>query len=101
MFTDAIQAAGGDAATYVEATVVETETLFDATVAELYNTTGGTMGDRSTLPPVVQGAYAANELRASFEIAGAQDAYPKGGEHDAIVEQVRATSQETRKWLPW
>ncbi len=104
-FTGSIAANGGDADAIRDSIQAETEELFDCDVTELYQLTGGTPNDRSTLPSIVQDTYIANEILASFELEQLEGTI--GGEsqeevNDRIVGSVRQTSQETRrKWLLW
>lgn len=103
-FTKSIKDNGGGSRSYQRAIGAETEELFDCDVDQLYKGTGGKQGDRSTLPQAAQEAYMVNESLASNELERQQGTI--GGETQKevdgkIVESVRQTSKQTRKWLPW
>jgi len=102
-FQKSVKNVGGTKATHREAVETETEELFGCGTAKLYQETGGRKGDRSSLPKEAQTAYIANEIRATYELDAASDSYSHDPDerHGQIVEQVKATSKQTRKWLPW
>ncbi len=102
-FQNAIKSSGGSQAAYPRAVQTETQELFDCNVKQLYNQLGGREGDRSTLPKDVQKAYAATEIRASYELKATSDSFSRHPEQrdDQIVETVRESAKQTRKWLPW
>jgi len=84
---------------------VETETqeLFDCDTEELYRQTGGRKGDRSSLPKEAQKAYIVSEVRSTHELEMSEfyDCDNPNQVDAKIVETVRASARETRKWLPW
>ncbi|MEM9485299.1 MAG: hypothetical protein AAGA83_16630 [Cyanobacteria bacterium P01_F01_bin.116] len=103
-FTDTIQANGGDRRCYAKAVTTETEELFDCTVRELYQATGGKINRRDTLPHEAQQAYMVNESLSAYELERMEGTI--GGEdqdevNDRINAVVREQSKQTRKWLPW
>ena len=101
-FTSSIQASGGDQTCYRDSVVAETEELFDCSVTELYESTGGKINNRRTLPQYAQEAYMANESFAAHRL-NATDFEP-GDQDDInqqIVDVVRNQSRQTRRWLPW
>jgi hypothetical protein len=102
-FQRAIKEAGGIQITHRIAVERETEELFDCGTDELYQETGGRKGDRSSLPKIVQTTYMANEIRATHELNSVSGSYSHDQDerHVQIVEQVKATSKQTRRWLPW
>ena len=103
-FTQAIQQAGGSSRAYPRAVRAETERLFDCTVDELYEETGGRKGDRSTLPKEAQKAYMVSETLASHRLKRNLEGNNQGvqRQRDAqIVETVKDTATNVRKWLPW
>lgn len=102
-FQKSVKNASGSDKTYPEVIRVETEELFDCTVEELYASTNSRKGNRSSLPKEAQTAYIANEIRATYELDAASDSYSHDPDerHGQTVEQVKATSKQTRKWLPW
>ena len=103
-FTDSIKANGGDGECYKQAVVTETAELFDCTVRQLYQETGGKRFKRDTLPHEVQQAYMANETFAAYELERMEGTI--GGESQEEVNQrinsvVKEESKKTRKRLPW
>ncbi|MEM7771000.1 MAG: hypothetical protein AAF327_10860, partial [Cyanobacteria bacterium P01_A01_bin.37] len=103
-FNQSIKANGGNGDVYQDAAVTETEELFDCTVKDLYQQTGGKKGRRDTLPQPAQEAYMVNESLAANELE--RQTGTIGGEdqdevNSKIVESVRQTSKQTRGWLPW
>jgi len=103
-FTKSIKDNGGGPRSYQRAVSTETEELFDCNVEQLYKGTGGKQGDRTTLPQAAQEAYMVNESIAANELERQQGSI--GGETEKevdgkIIESVRQTSKQTRKWLPW
>lgn len=56
----------------------------------------------STLPKEAQKAYIASEIRATHEL-NQSECYSCGPDQrdDEIVETVRESAKQTRKWLPW
>jgi hypothetical protein len=103
-FTKAIQDAGGSSKAYPRAIRAETKELFDCSVDELYEETGGRKGDRSTLPKEAQKAYMVNETLSTHRL----NQEVKGNNHgsqrekdDVVVETVQDTATQVRKWLPW
>lgn len=102
-FRDAIHRSGGSQSAYPDAVIAETQELFDCSVQQLYKATGGKKGDRSTLPEAAQKAYMASEIRATHELDATEfyDCDNPSQVDTKIVETVRVTARETRKWLPW
>ncbi|MEO0375701.1 MAG: hypothetical protein AAF329_13950 [Cyanobacteria bacterium P01_A01_bin.17] len=103
-FTQAIQQAGGSGKAYPRAVRAETERLFDCSVDELYEETGGRKGDRSTLPKEAQKAYMVSETLAAHRLNQDLRGNTPGSQRqkDAqIVETVKDTASNVRKWLPW
>ena len=103
-FTKSIKDNGGGSRSYRRAVGAETEELFDCNVEQLYKETGGKAGDRSTLPQAAQEAYMVNEVMAANELE--RQVGTIGGESQSdvdgkIVESVRQTSKQTRRWFPW
>jgi len=103
-FTKAIQEAGGSEKVYRRAIRAETEKLFDCGVDELYEATGGSKGDRSTLPKEAQKAYMVNETlsahRLNEEVRGNNHG-SQNQKDDRVVETVKDTATQVRRWLPW
>lgn len=102
-FRDAIHRSGGSQKAYPKAVNAETRELFDCTVEDLYQATGGKKGDRSSLPKEAQKAYIASEIRATHELELSEfyDCENPSQVDTKIVETVKVTARETRKWLPW
>lgn len=103
-FTQSIRSNGGAGDVFQRSVVEETRELFDCTVNELYRETGAKKGRRETLPQSAQEAYMVNESLAANELE--RQLGTLGGEsqdqvNDQIVESVRQTSKNTRRWLPW
>ncbi len=103
-FTDTIKANGGDKDCYVNAVVTETQELFDCSVRELYQATGGKINRRETLPHEAQQAYMVNETLSAYELERMEGTI--GGENqqevnDKIEAVVREQSRQTRKHLSW
>lgn len=102
--TDAIKGNGGDDDAYRQAVITETRELFDCSVRELYQMTGGKANKRHTLPQPVQEAYMVNESLSANELERMQGTI--GGESQEEVNSqinavVREQSKKTRSWLPW
>ena len=103
-FTDTIKSNGGDQNCYANAVVTETQELFDCSVRELYQATGGKINRRETLPHEAQQAYMVNESLSAYELERMEGTI--GGENQREVNNkieavVREQSKQTRKWLPW
>ncbi|MDV3351429.1 hypothetical protein QGP82_22185 [Leptothoe sp. LEGE 181152] len=84
--------------------ITETAELFDCTVRQLYQETGGKRFKRDTLPHEVQQAYMANETFAAYELERMEGTI--GGEsQDEVNERINAVvkeeSRKTRKRFPW
>jgi hypothetical protein len=84
-----------------KAVVVETQELFDCTIDELYKGTRGKKGDRSSLPREAQKAYLVNETIATHRINDSEYSDSQKQQDDQVVETVRETAEQTRKWFPW
>lgn len=103
-FTKAIKDNGGRGEVFRRAIGVETDELFDCSVADLYKETGGKPGRRDTLPQPAQEAYmvneslTANELERMIGTIGGED---QEEVNDRIVGLTREQAKQTRKWLPW
>lgn len=105
-FKDAIKRSGGSKDTYWRAVETETQELFDCTTNELYAKTGAKKGNRSTLPIPAQEAYIVNETlskhRLNHEVAEEnKQTESQRQKDDRIVETVRDTAENVRKWFPW
>ncbi|NEP61076.1 MAG: hypothetical protein F6K31_29525 [Symploca sp. SIO2G7] len=103
-FTKSIKDNGGSPQSYRNAVVEETKELFDCTVNELYQMTGGKIRDLATLPQAAQEAYMVNESLSANELERLRGtiAGETQEEIDArIIGAVREQSKQTRKWLPW
>ena len=103
-FTKAIQDNGGDQDAYRHNIDAETRELFDCSLQELYQETGGKRGRRDTLPQPAQEAYMVNESLSANELE--RQVGTIGGESQTEVNQkitgvVREQAKQTRKWLPW
>ena len=103
-FSAAIDGNGGGPQSYRKAVRAETKELFDCTVRELYQQTGGKFRDRSTLPQPAQEAYMVNESLTANELESQIGTL--GGEtqeevDDKIAGIVREQAKQTRKWFPW
>lgn len=98
-FTQAIQDAGGSHRAYAKAIRAETQELFDCSVDELYEATGGKKGDRSTLPKEAQKAYMVSETLATHQLRDTRT--PNTSPDTHIVKTVAKTAQQVRHWLPW
>lgn len=103
-FTDTIKANGGDGECYKQAVITETAELFDCTVRQLYEGTGGKRFKRDTLPHEVQQAYMANETLTAYELERMEGTI--GGESQEEVNErinavVKEESKKTRKRFPW
>ncbi len=91
------------------AAAAETQTLFDCTIDELYEGTGGKKGVseapptevRSSLPKEAQKAYMVNEVISTNRIKESQFGGNQKHRDDQVVETVQETAQQTRKWFPW
>jgi hypothetical protein len=99
-----VKDAGGSDRTYARAVRAETEELFDCGVDELYENTGAKKGDRTSLPKEAQKAYMVSETisahRLNHDVSGENRGSQKQKD-EAIVETVRDTAENVRKWLPW
>lgn len=103
-FTRSIRDNGGAGDVFQRSVIEETRELFDCNVNELYRETGGKKGRRDTLPQPVQEAYMVNESLAANELerqTGTIGGVSQDEVNDQIVESVRQTSRNTRRWLPW
>lgn len=103
-FTRAIDRAGGSHRAYPQAVRAETEELFDCGVDELYQATGGRKGDRSTLPKEAQKAYIVSETLSTHRLdrqVRENNRDSQRQKDDRVVETVRVTAIQVRKWLPW
>lgn len=103
-FTDTIKANGGDQNCYINSVVTETQELFDCSVRELYQATGGKINRRDTLPHEAQQAYMVNESLSAYELERMEGTI--GGENQREVNNkieavVREQSKQTRKRLRW
>ena len=103
-FTGTISANGGDDDAYRDAVSTETYELFNCSVRDLYQATGGKRNRRETLPHEVQQAYMVNESLSTYELERMEGTI--GGEtqeevNAKIVNVVRDQSRQTRRWLPW
>lgn len=84
-----------------KAVVAETQELFDCTIDELYQGTGGKKGDRSSLPKEAQKAYLVNETIATHRINDSECSGSQKQRDDQVIETVRGTAEHTRRWFPW
>lgn len=79
-----------------------TRELFDCSVDELYQETGGKKNNRSTLPKEAQKAYIVGETVATHDL---NDAGQFQGNQDQVNRQVEGTvrdsSKKVRKLFPW
>jgi hypothetical protein len=103
-FTQAIQNAGGSSRAYPRAVRAETRELFDCGVDELYETTGGRKGDRSTLPKEAQKAYMVSETLSTHRLNQEVQENNHGSQRqkdDRVVETAQDTATHVRRWLPW
>jgi hypothetical protein len=100
-FNNAIQRAGGSNKAYARAVKAETPELFDCGIDELYDRTGGSQGNRSTLPKEAQKAYIVSETLATHRLNDRSYAGTQKQKDDAIVNDVKDTAKDVRKWLPW
>ncbi|HAG80307.1 MAG TPA: hypothetical protein DCL61_03835 [Cyanobacteria bacterium UBA12227] len=105
-FKDSIKNAGGSDKAFPRSIEAETQELFNCTTNELYEKTGAKKGKRSTLPIPAQEAYIVNETlskhRLNHEVA--EENKTRGSQRqkdDRIVETVRDTAENVRKWFPW
>ena len=103
-FSEAIDDNGGDKDAYRDAVEAETYELFDCTVRELYQGTGGKRNRRDTLPQPAQEAYMVNESLSANQLecqVGSLGGESQEEVNDQITGIVRQQAQQTRKWLPW
>ncbi|MEP1075181.1 hypothetical protein NDI52_07215 [Leptolyngbya sp. PL-A3] len=103
-FTKAIKEAGGSDRAYPRAVRAETEQLFGCGVDELYESTGGSKGDRSTLPKEAQKAYMVSETLSAHRLHEEVKGNNHGSQRqkdDRVVETVKDTATHVRNWLPW
>lgn len=105
-FKAAIQNAEGSRNAYARSVEAETRELFDCNTNDLYRGTGAKKGDRSTLPTPAQEAYIVNETISKHRLN--HDVAPENNQSrdqqqkdDRIVETVRDTAENVRKWFPW
>jgi hypothetical protein len=96
-----IKESGGSSRVYPRAVRAETRELFDCGVDELYEQTGGKKGDRSTLPKEAQKAYMVSETLSAHRLRAGDNSGSQKQKDDRIVETVRDTAENVRKWLPW
>lgn len=103
-FSNAIKDSGGSSKAHGRAVKAETQELFDCGVDELYEATGGRKGDRASLPKEAQKAYMVSETvsthRLNHDLKGENHGSQKQKD-DHVVETVRDTAENVRKWLPW
>ena len=103
-FTKSVKESGGSDRAIPRAVQAETQELFDCNVNELYEETGGKVGDRTSLPTEAQKAYMVNETLSKHvldhEVKGTQTGNQKQKD-ETIVEVVKEVAKETRKWFPW
>lgn len=78
-----------------------TQELFDMGSRGLYETTGGKLNDRSTLPKAAQKAITATEIRAGCELESKDIQGSQRQKDQQIVASVKASSKANRQWLPW
>jgi hypothetical protein len=103
-FTKAIKDSGGSRKAYPRAIQAETQELFDCDVDELYLQTGGKKGERSTLPKEAQKAYMVNETISAHRLDSEVKEHNSDTQQqkdDRIVETVRDSAENVRKWMPW
>lgn len=101
-FTKEIKNKGGDEKAHRASTVAMTEELFGCKPNDLYDSTGGRRGDRSTLPKEAQKAYIVGETVATHDLRNTEIAGKTQAEKNAeITDTVRQSSQKTRKLFPW
>lgn len=103
-FTKAIKDSGGSSKAYPRAIQAETQELFDCDVDELYLQTDGKKGDRSTLPKEAQKAYMVNETISAHRLDSEVKEHNLGTQQqkdDRIVETVRDSAENVRRWMPW
>jgi hypothetical protein len=105
-FDRAIQQTGGSRDAHRKAVQAETRELFDCDLDQLYSGTGGKKGDRTTLPTPAQEAYIINETISKHRlnhdvVENNKQAGSQQQKDDRIVESVRDTAENVRKWLPW
>ena len=97
-----MQEAGGSRAVYRKGTERMTRELFDCGTGELYESTGGKKGDRSSLPHEAQKAYIVGETAATHDLKVMGRTAGNTSERDAqIVESVGRSSRKARKLFPW
>jgi hypothetical protein len=100
-FTKSVKEAGGSDRAIPRAVQAETQELFACNVNELYEETGGKVGDRASLPTEAQKAYMVNETLSKYVLdKGTQTGNQKQTD-ETIVEVVKEVARETRKWFPW
>jgi len=101
-FTRAIQDSGGDNIAQRNSTVEMTRELFDCSVDELYQETGGKKNNRLTLPKEAQKAYIVGETVATHDL---NDAGKFDGNQQQVNRQIEDTvvdsSKKVRKLFPW
>jgi len=96
-----IQSKGGIGKVYQESTDALSEALFDVESRTLYEATGGTPGKRNTLPKEAQKAFIAGEIRADHDLRGKEIQGGAQQRNEQIVDSVRESGKQTRRWLPW
>lgn len=101
-FTKEIKNKGGDEKAHRNSTVAMTEELFGCQPNELYDSTGGRRGDRSTLPKEAQKAYIVGETIATHDLRATEIKGNSQAEKNfEITETVRESSKKTRGLFPW
>lgn len=103
-FNKAIQQAGGSHRAYPRAVRAETQELFDCGVDELYEATRGRKGNRSTLPKEAQKTYMVSETLSTHRLNEEMRRDKHSSQlqkDDEVVEVVKDTANQVRKWLPW
>jgi len=78
-----------------------TRSLFGCAIDELYATTNGRRGDRTTLPQDAQSAYIVGETAATHRLKGADIQGNKRRKHQQIIDTVEDSSNEVKGIFPW
>ena len=92
---------GGSKDVYAKSAEALTQELFDVGTDELYERTGGQKNDRSSLPKPAQKAFIVGEIKADIDLKDKEVQGNATQKNEQIVDSVRNSGREARKWFPW
>jgi hypothetical protein len=92
---------GGSKDVYAKSAEALSRELFDVGSEELYERTGGRKNDRSSLPKPAQKAFMVGEIKADLDLQQKDIKGEPVQRNKEIVDSVRESGKEARKWFPW